>query len=384
MLTFESGRRCPTGQGIYAFKSQHAGQLFNAIQMRTQSMSTAAEQENRAIREIRDSLSLQHFPSDILPPQERNGQQDGTRSQSLYNSLNRHSISVPNHVNENLYEDPNPPPESDTQSVASPYRSREPSIGVLSNMRQSLTSSIIPGNINSSSPVPLEEGRLSVVGSPLHGAYTNLVLNEGGHRNLANGVLSNSETNESYANEIQNVMNNNERLHVYMNVSPETAREMSTSPTPAPNPNDIDFQTGDNGIPEVSNPVELPDQEELDDHCYMNMDIAPKPRRSRPSLLSSQSVDSTDARTSQREMNYIILDLCRTGLSDTPPPAGAAATNDNSLNVDVPESKGYATIDFNKTAALSNITQTDCDDQPVRRTRHDRAAPLLSQSSVSD
>jgi fibroblast growth factor receptor substrate 2 len=32
-LTFESGRRCATGRGIYAFKSQRAEQLFNLMQV---------------------------------------------------------------------------------------------------------------------------------------------------------------------------------------------------------------------------------------------------------------------------------------------------------------------------------------------------------------
>lgn len=36
IFTFESGRRCPTGPGIYAFRCQRAEQLFNLLQQHIQ------------------------------------------------------------------------------------------------------------------------------------------------------------------------------------------------------------------------------------------------------------------------------------------------------------------------------------------------------------
>lgn len=36
IFSFESGRRCPTGPGIYAFKCRRAAQLFNLVQTNIQ------------------------------------------------------------------------------------------------------------------------------------------------------------------------------------------------------------------------------------------------------------------------------------------------------------------------------------------------------------
>lgn len=36
LFSFESGRRCPTGSGIYAFKCERAEDLFNLVQTKIQ------------------------------------------------------------------------------------------------------------------------------------------------------------------------------------------------------------------------------------------------------------------------------------------------------------------------------------------------------------
>lgn len=87
----------------------------------------------------------------------------------------------------------------------------------------------------------------------------------------------------------------------------------------------------------------------------------------------------------QRKVNYIVLDLdssqSGTSSSASGSAAGAGAVVGNgasiSSNLLTPESPtkkrqqtlGYATIDFNKTVALSNSTNPTCDSEASRKTR---------------
>lgn len=41
LFSFESGRRCPTGEGIYAFKCKKARDLFNLVQTKIQVCANA-------------------------------------------------------------------------------------------------------------------------------------------------------------------------------------------------------------------------------------------------------------------------------------------------------------------------------------------------------
>lgn len=58
LFSFESGRRCPTGPGIYAFRCQHAETLFNLLQ-RNISLAGHGDQQRRAFSP-RDHMAAHH------------------------------------------------------------------------------------------------------------------------------------------------------------------------------------------------------------------------------------------------------------------------------------------------------------------------------------
>uniref|UniRef100_A0A182KAU9 IRS-type PTB domain-containing protein n=1 Tax=Anopheles christyi TaxID=43041 RepID=A0A182KAU9_9DIPT len=127
-------------------------------------------------------------------------------------------------------------------------------------------------------------------------------------------------------------------------------------------------------------------------------------RCSKPDIFSnvdlpldhSEPCTPTATAASQRKVNYIVLDLdhCNTGLcSGTQGNPGAGIVTPTSVGLLPPESPkkaslGYATIDFNKTVALSNSTtpSSELDSEGSRKTRHNSTVtPLARQSnSVSD
>ncbi|KAG0717809.1 Fibroblast growth factor receptor substrate 2 [Chionoecetes opilio] len=63
LFSFESGRRCPTGPGIYAFKCRRAEALFNMLQLQIQNIT-----EDAASRDLGTALPILP-PMPSLPPQ---------------------------------------------------------------------------------------------------------------------------------------------------------------------------------------------------------------------------------------------------------------------------------------------------------------------------
>ncbi|KAL1121929.1 hypothetical protein AAG570_003337 [Ranatra chinensis] len=118
-----------------------------------------------------------------------------------------------------------------------------------------------------------------------------------------------------------------------------------------------------NVMPGTEDP--LPEEEEMGSkHCYANLTPAPPP----PPLPPAPPI--------VRHVNYILLDLDQGGAPppspgpESPPPTSVLYNNNNSK---LP--KGYVTIDFDRTIALTYSTNpghletdpTEC----LRKTRHD-------------
>jgi len=124
-------------------------------------------------------------------------------------------------------------------------------------------------------------------------------------------------------------------------------------------------------------PVLQSDMEEGSRHCYANLEASEieslRKRFSSTSVAErSPLAPSTPTGCPIREVNYAVLDL--EDKRDTP-----AGASDIVINIapSPPESpnksqKGYATIDFNKTAALSHSVNPNLvnDNEGCRKTRH--------------
>lgn len=185
---------------------------------------------------------------------------------------------------------------------------------------------------------------------------------------------STSETNQ--LKEESNDVDGTE--HAYMNISPGQDHTENIAIRMRPPPL----------------PVLQSDVEEGSRHCYANLEASEieslRKRFSGTSVAErSPLAPSTPTGCPIREVNYAVLDLDKKDA-----PAGAS---DNAANIapSPPESpnkpqKGYATIDFNKTAALSHSVNPNLvnDNEGCRKTRHnstisDLVAPCR-HNSVSE
>lgn len=169
---------------------------------------------------------------------------------------------------------------------------------------------------------------------------------------------STSETNQF--KEENNDVDGSE--HAYMNISPGQDHTENIAIRVRPPPL----------------PVLQSDVEEGSRHCYANLEASEieslRKRFSGTSVAErSPLAPSTPTGCPIREVNYAVLDLDK---KDAP-----VSTSDNAVNIvpSPPESpnkaisqKGYATIDFNKTAALSHSVNPNLvnDNEGCRKTRH--------------
>lgn len=170
--------------------------------------------------------------------------------------------------------------------------------------------------------------------------------------------------------------------HAYMNISPGQEH----------------YDTGTTKIRPSMLPQVPPDWEEETRHCYANLESSDiEGLRKRFSGVSSAEksplVPTTPPAGPVREVNYAVLDLDQKDHSSAASPEGNVNSTNTLIPPDSPNKplKGYATIDFNKTTALSHsvnpnlVNDKDCS----RKTRHnstinDLAAPSRHSSSISE
>ncbi|CAG9817400.1 unnamed protein product [Phaedon cochleariae] len=281
VFSFECGRRCPTGHGIYAFKCKKAEHLFNIVQLH---ITGNVNEEN-------NSNLNSDFPMNGPPVVARRP----TMTEGYLNpvvptvALRAHTMtSRPSSVSSNGPLSPtalsSPPPEHNNNKRASLV----PESSTISNTAKE-TESILP-------------------------PYANLASNE-----------ANPETSS----------------HVYMNI-------------------------------DTSNAKDLP--EEIDEkHCYANIDSRDL-ENLRPLVESVPATPTTPYidldYNPVREVNYAELDL------DIASKEPASDISSESPKV---EKKSYATIDFQKTTALSqSINPSMAVEEGIRKTRHNSTIHSLS------
>lgn len=333
LFTFECGRRCPTGPGIYAFKCRKAEQLFNLLQQNL----TEESHLGIGVTSIGNGTEF-HGPAVISGP-----------------SVHRRTPSQPEGYSSN----------NSSTVRTHPTLSRPGSI--VSNGQLSPTST---------SPPPITESfehnnnkRGSLV--PEH-SYTNTsslieIENTPSYMNL-NSVTSPKITSENYVNLPE------ANCHLYMNVSTFDASLLSS-------PTTKDTQT------EIPPTLNLEHDLEEFKHNYANIDSS-KLEKFRPALNINfdkislpPSVPQTPTYISVREMNYVELDLITGGKTNPNPQPQPESPNK--------VKKSYVTIDFDKTNALSQSINPRADvEEGIRKTRHNSTICEVSSSrqrnSLSD
>lgn len=160
--------------------------------------------------------------------------------------------------------------------------------------------------------------------------------------------------------------------HAYMNISPGQDRAETLSARPRPSP-----------LPSIKS-----DMEDATRHCYANLEPSEienlRKRFSGVSVAEKSPLPpSTPTGGPIREVNYAVLDL-----DPKDAPINSPIDGPSNSTASPPESpnklqKGYTTIDFNKTAALSHSVNPNLvnDNEGSRKTRHNSTISDLTAAS---
>ena len=343
LFSFESGRRCPSGPGIYAFKCHRAESLFNLLQSRIQGNQSTLPAvpstpitptpanpgnlsptfdyvniaENQGIRGTPGSAPEQDHHDTVI------------RSLSVMNASTALSQSpqdsnLPLYMNVDKSNASNIAKTTSTNTIHSPTSSQT---------RATVTQTPCNGNscVNSKPSNSCAEG---IVGSAGVGAVSNSVY----YTNVDCSVSSTAQA----ATSSKFINNGNVAAEVnYAELDLETDSKVTTV-------NSAVFAF--NSMTKVSNPKSL----RLN---AMGSSLGDDRFRSKAKPFSSGAQDDSFLTTS-------------------------AAFDGKATGSGGPATAGYATIDFDRTAALSVVTRTkiklDCNEENessiVRKTRHNSTA----------
>ncbi|XP_033327761.1 uncharacterized protein LOC117221153 [Megalopta genalis] len=410
IFSFESGRRCPSGPGIYAFKCHRAAHLFNLVQTNIQVCNNSGDDTmSRELPIASHSgptvtrMTIPVEPNYLDPIQTRSSncmvQRLGHNHQNGIGRLGSVGSSTGLISPQGTIGSPSPPPVLPpppppfpqpnpsslyvNEEVLSPLslemehnNNKSPRRAI---QRSCTMSNSVSDNVSVSLEFTSTHKNLKVTTQsksslPTTAAYMNV--------DISNDISSLSPTH-SVPETIQlkeDKNENNEPGHAYMNISPgdECTELFVTRVRPSP-------------LPSIQ-----PDMEETTRHCYANLEANEiESLRKRFSSVSvaekSPLTPSTPTGGPIREVNYAVLDLDTKDV-----PINSSLEGPSNLSASPPESpnklqKGYATIDFNKTVALSHSVNPNLvnDSEGSRKTRHnstisDLTAPCRRSSSVSE
>ncbi|KYN02489.1 PREDICTED: fibroblast growth factor receptor substrate 3 [Cyphomyrmex costatus] len=394
LFSFESGRRCSTGPGIYAFKCRRAQELFNLVQTKIQVRNNSGDDTESRDLPIPShsasvaSVAVQNVEPNYLDPisfrnhnhinsRFLNSQQNGIRR---LNSVGSSSGPISPQGTLGSSSPPSmlpPPPPISQPHPSSLYVNEEVLSSLPIEMERNNNKSLARTVQRSPQNVSMINNAISVNGPvetelipipcnteissydatsllPIMTPYMNIDIC--GESNPISPTHSTCETNQP--KEESNDIDGFE--HSYMNIGPEQDLTENIAIRVRPLPL----------------PVLQSDVEESSRHCYANLEASEieslRKRFSGTSVAErSPLAPSTPTGCPIREVNYAVLDLDK---KDTP-----TGTSDIVINIapSPPESpnkpqKGYATIDFNKTAALSHSVNPNLvnDNEGCRKTRH--------------
>ncbi|KAF3430749.1 hypothetical protein E2986_04816 [Frieseomelitta varia] len=408
IFSFESGRRCSTGPGIYAFKCRRAAHLFNLVQTNIQVCNNSGDDTiSRELPVASHSgpivtrVTIPVEPNYLDPILNRTNNHVGPRfAYNQQNGVGRlDSVGsstglLPSQGNTSSPTSPPvlppPPPPFPQPHPSSVYMNEEVlsslSLEMEHNNNKSLRRTIqrsctVSNSISDNGSASLEvmsvnksSEVISQIKSPLSIAtYMNVDINT--NINPLSPSHSVSETMKFKEDKNEN----SESGHAYINISSGQEYPESFGAKSRPSP-----------LSSIHSDVE-----ETTRHCYANLEPNEiENLRKRFSGVSTAEKSplppSTPPGGPVREVNYAILDL---DTKDVPMNSPLDPSNSTASPPESPNKiqKGYATIDFNKTAALSHSVNPNLvnDNEGSRKTRHnstisDLAASGRRSSSISE
>ncbi|XP_060068378.1 fibroblast growth factor receptor substrate 3-like [Ylistrum balloti] len=351
LFSFESGRRCPTGPGIYAFKCRRAESLFAAVQ---ECIQRAGQQDELGANQAFDHNIHNSRPSSVIEMQQVNGfvvQPGSLQTNALTRDINY--INVDTNV------------DADHQYV-----------------------NVNTGGANGSRPRSLPNGGMDSVNaeSVLIDFLHNPKLQQDSdyNRNSAGLQYIRLDLPESAEDECEeaSVIASQNANHVRTHSEPDVdggddhglpnieldetinCDVFDDSPYDASNQRDYMNVAADGIRMSNGNPVQLR-QPKNADHNYLNI--------SHPISASNSSNVPSSAPPPQGpgRLNYIEVANLTNGTGTTTP---TSPVSYNSYPAESPSKRtdSYTVIDFAKTQALSNSSRvmSDAAGEGIRKTRH--------------
>lgn len=393
LFSFESGRRCPTGPGIYAFKCRHAETLFNLVQ---ESIQRAGQEDHlRASGGGSGSGSgmgshgvfthaarTNSRPASMVDPPEQYGFM-------MNNGGGEPHVAFDN-ASQQLYVNGAVSQEAGHQYVntgAELRRLRGP-LGGAFNLRES---DPVIGFMSGSG-----RGQVNYAVLDLPSSMENLLddSGQGALHNFPRGAPPNNRhsmpgdlaaalaaedgmmvagDSDVFLADVDGAGGGMSATYINVNVdepSPPLDRYYNTAAA-----DQLSVESRGGGVGSAAagaGGLTVVDRSQGSLPNYANLNLHTTNNGGPPS--SRLPSTSSNRQPKSVGVNYIQLDL-NNALSDSAGPGGNSNTSPTSPTsmVSVPESPGYATIDFNKTEALSHSTRgaADGEDEPgARKTRH--------------
>ncbi|XP_075225816.1 uncharacterized protein LOC142326969 [Lycorma delicatula] len=383
LFSFESGRRCPTGPGVYAFRCHRAEQLFNILQTHIQMRNNSTD----------DTISREFAPAPppSLPPNRQMGvdgnyleptpfRQNSNRF-SLLNGPSRIN-SVGSNSNGPLSPQgtgsPSPPPAVANNNYANEEVFNKAELEKHRTLCHSYSNTtslslavphenappLVIQNISCTDKTPVAVVPVSPTGS------------------LASDCIY-TRLDETATIPVDENLDQVPSSPVYMNVVPGLENISTDEPPPRP----------------LSKPDRDPDEPK---HCYENLEpgeieglsrsLTLKVDRTVPHSISlhssltlatgqsSQPLTPPSLATHHQVINYVVLDLDQTpSRGENVPPSPLSTTHNSSQVPDSPnkQTERYAMIDFDRTVALSHSVNPNAenDSEGSRKTRHNSTIP---------
>lgn len=413
-FSFEAGRRCPTGPGIYYFKCRRAEALFNVLQAQIQ--NNAEDLTSRdfiANPEARDITRAESRASGVIDSQGYLETLPRTLTRPLNNNIFTGSIttpplSAPPGVNggiPGLSCFPNLPRTGSVRNVTTPTSLTPPVSGRLNELELRSLSILTleerdASNISTS---PMNESLLRKSLSPNESKKSGLLSNidrSVKHTNQdrtspCSNLTSERRLSSPYHGDRPHSFHNPSEREIYLNVdSLQSSHQANSSHNNYP-------ESGKNQQQPVYINVDT-DLRRDRDRVYANLiiekDTPYTPSRIThntpfPSWSGSHFKPTTPMISSGRQnsqINYIQVDLDRG--SDSSHVGPLSPFNSGSPLVNefprVAESEGYATIDFDKTEALISTAkaaaQWETRADGSRRTRHNSTISAVSPTGKNN
>lgn len=453
VFSFEAGRRGPNGQGIYAFRCRRAETLFHTLQNyiqhrpdeNTDRFSIPINTNGPAVANRNITQNTQLRPNGIV--NQFNLQTDNYINNLNINGTNQSADTL---ITDGNYLEPMPNRLISNTCFSSGIRLNSISSGPLSpdlispsspssitNILEATPLNSLPSKSNNFGvsnlyqDIPLREhnnNKPSLDIPPIEHAPTEPLTKMNISLNLEK-QFSPSKQFQKFTGSPND--DNLEGIPMYMNITPgEFQPNNKTSNIIATTPSMTDANSPQLATPSLSSTIfgfnRLSLLSSDPNRCYENLDpVEFKPlllrnRFTKPDIFTTSeflpgadNVEPCSPTNSSRKVNYIVLDLDQqsnlnsshmlpNNLSNGHLSNISNIVTNNVSNMNVPSSHcmippespkkasmGYATIDFNKTVALSNSTtpSSEHDSEGSRKTRHNStaAAPKTRHSnSISD